>query len=91
MYKIITKDREEILAEKPAFVRIHSAGCYVTCREEDAEGVVVGGTPYLYADGNVVCEYDSGPGMMQTENALADQDAMAVDYEYRLTMMELGV
>ena len=24
-------------------------------------------------------------------DALADQDAMAVDYEYRLTMMELGV
>lgn len=59
MYKIITKDQEEILAEKPTFVRIHSAGCFVVSSEEQAEGVVVGGTPYLYADGNVVCEVDA--------------------------------
>lgn len=82
MYKIITKDQGEILAEKPVFVRIHSAGCYVTCREDQAEGVVVGGTPYLYADGNVVCEYDSGPDIMQAEHsrsaiesAMCEQDA----------------
>ena len=60
MYKIITNTGETYLTEKPNFIRKHENGCFVLTDEAMAEGVAYHGTPYLFADGTVCSQFDSG-------------------------------
>ena len=91
MYKIITNIGETHLTEKPNFIRKHKNGCFVLTDEATAEGVAYNGTPYLFADGTICCEVDKGADILETERTSADNDAMNVDQEYRLTMLEMGL
>lgn len=91
MYKIITHTGETHLTEKPNFIRKHENGCFVLTDEATAEGVAYNGTPYLFADGAQVCEVDKGADILETEKTVSDNDAMNVDQEYRLTLLELGL
>ena len=91
MYKIITNTGETHLTEKPTFIRKHENGCFVLTDEEMAEGVAYNGTPYLFKDGAMVCEVDKGADILETEKTVSDNDAMNVDQEYRLTLLELGL
>ena len=91
MYKIITNTGETHLTEKPNFIRKHENGCFVLTDEATAEGVAYGGTPYLFADGVICCEVDKGADILETERTVSDNDAMNVDQEYRLTLLELGL
>ena len=59
MYKIQTPTGETFLTEKPNFIRVHSNGCYILTDINHAEGVAHNGTPYLFADGAMVCEVDT--------------------------------
>ena len=91
MYKIITNTGETHLTEKPNFIRKHENGCFVPTDEAMAEGVAYHGTPYLFADGAICYEVDKGADILETEKTVSDNDAMSVDQEYRLTLLELGL
>ena len=92
MYKITTKDGEEHLTERATWIRAHPSGkAYLLCERNRAEGVAYQGRPYLYKDGNNVAEIDVGADIQRGERAMEDNDAMSVDQEYRLTLLELGL
>ena len=91
MYKIITNTGETHLTERPNFIRKHENGCFVLTDVNHAEGVAYHGTPYLFADGAICCEVDKGADILETERTVSDNDAMNVDQEYRLTLLELGL
>ena len=91
MYKIITHTGETHLTEKPNFIRKHENGCFVLTDEATAEGVAHHGTPYLFKDGAICYEVDKGADILETEKTVSDNDAMNVDQEYRLTLLELGL
>ena len=67
MYKIITHTGETHLTEKPNFIRKHENGCFVMTDEETAEGVAYNGTPYIFAGGNSVHEFDAADLVKETE------------------------
>ena len=91
MYKIITNTGETHLTEKPIFIRKHENGCFVLTDVNHAEGVAYHGTPYMFADGAICYEVDKGDDILETEKTVSDNDAMSVDQEYRLTLLELGL
>lgn len=91
MYKIITNTGETHLTEKPTFIRKHENGCFVLTDVNHAEGVAYNGTPYLFVDGTICFEVDKGADILETEKTVSDNDAMSVDQEYRLTLLELGL
>lgn len=91
MYKIITPAGEPILTEKVNYIRVHRNGVYLLTDVNHAEGVAYHGTPYLFKDGAMVCEVDKGEDILETEKTVSDNDAMNVDQEYRLTLLELGL
>ena len=67
MYKIITHTGETYLTEKPNFIRKHENGCFVLTDEVTAEGVAYNGTPYIFAEGNSVHEFDAADLVKETE------------------------
>lgn len=91
MYKIQTPTGETYLTEKPNFIRVHSNGCYILTEQSKAEGIAYHGTPYLFKDGIIAYEVDKGEDILATERTVADNDALSIDHEYRLTLLELGV
>ena len=61
MYKIQTPTGETYLTEKPNVIRVHPSGnAYLLCEKSKAEGVAYHGTPYLFKDGAVCYEVDTG-------------------------------
>lgn len=91
MYKITTPAGEIYLTEKVNYIRVHTTGVYLLTDVNHAEGVAYHGTPYLFRDGAVVCEVDAGSNLSAAEKTVSDNDAMNVDQEYRLTLLELGL
>ena len=91
MYRITTPSGAAILTEKVNYIRVHRNGVYLLTDVNHAEGVAYHGTPYLFKDGAMVCEVDKGADILTTERTVSDNDAMNVDQEYRLTLLELGL
>ena len=91
MYRITTPSGSSILTEKVNYIRVHKNGVYLLTDVNHAEGVAYHGTPYLFKDGAMVCEVDKGADILETEKTVSDNDAMNVDQEYRLTLLELGL
>ena len=91
MYRITTPQGESYLTEKVNYIRVHTSGVYLLTDVNHAEGVAYRGTPYLFSDGAAVCEVDAGETVHTTEKTVSDNDAMNVDQEYRLTLLELGL
>lgn len=91
MYKLTIPTGETYITEKLNYIRVHTSGVYLLTDVNHAEGVAYQGTPYLFADGAIVCEVDAGEAMQTTEKTVSDNDAMNVDQEYRLTLLELGL
>ena len=91
MYEIRKDGGVIALTEKPNFIRKHENGCFVLTDVNHADGVAYHGTPYLFADGTICCEVDKGADILETEKTVSDNDAMNVDQEYRLTLLELGL
>ena len=60
MYRITTPSGESILTEKVNYIRVHKSGVYLLTDASRAEGIAYHGTPYLFADGAMVCEVDAG-------------------------------
>lgn len=91
MYHITTPSGASILTEKVNYIRVHKNGVYLLTDVNHAEGVAYHGTPYLFKDGAICCEVDKGADILETEKTVSDNDAMNVDQEYRLTLLELGL
>ena len=91
MYRITSPTGEQFLTEKVNYIRVHKNGVYLLTDVNHAEGVAYQGTPYLFKDGAMVCEVDKGADILETEKTVSDNDAMNVDQEYRLTLLELGL
>nr|DAG25272.1 MAG TPA: hypothetical protein [Caudoviricetes sp.] len=91
MYRLTTPQGESYLTEKVNYIRKHDSGVYLLTDAGRAEGVAYRGTPYLFRDGAQVCEVDAGETVHTTEKTVSDNDAMNVDQEYRLTLLELGL
>ena len=91
MYKITTPTGDTYLTEKCNYIRVYKPGVYLLTDVAHADGVSYQGTPYLFADGAACCEVDAGESMQTTEKTVSDNDAMNVDQEYRLTLLELGL
>lgn len=91
MYRINTPT-ETYLTEHATWVKPHPSGsAYLLCDQKKAAGVMYQGKPYLYQDGCSVEEVDMGKPIYTMEKTVSDNDAMNVDQEYRLTLLELGL
>lgn len=90
MYKIITPDGE-FLTEKPNFIRKHSNNCFILTERSKAEGVAYHGTPYMFADGAMCYEVDTGADILDSKKTEKLTLELAADHEARLCMIELGV
>ena len=70
MYRITTPQGESYLTEQVNYIRVHTSGVYLLTDVNHAEGVAYRGTPYLFADGTIVCEVDAGE-MVRSANEAA--------------------
>lgn len=70
MYQITTPQGENYLTEQVNYIRVHTSGVYLLTDVNHAEGVAYRGTPYLFADGAMVCEVDAGE-MVRSSNESA--------------------
>lgn len=71
MYKITTPAGESHLTEKVNYIRVHTSGVYLLTDVNHAEGVAYQGTPYLFADGAMVCEVDAGEMVRSSSEAVS--------------------
>lgn len=70
MYQITTPMGETHLTEKVNYIRVHTSGVYLLTDVNHAEGVAYRGTPYLFADGTIVCEVDAGETVRSSSEAV---------------------
>lgn len=99
MYKIIKDGTTLAMTEAPNYVKQQANGCYTLCTEEEAAGIANAGTVYhllgrpeLEGVETIVLEKtDAGTMLAEAGQAAEDADALNVDQEYRLTMLELGI
>lgn len=102
MYKIkSTSSGADLgMTEAPTYVRKTSNGCFAICPEPEAQGICFAGTVYNMlgrqamtgVENTVMLEpVDAGELQAAANTAIRDADAMNVDQEYRLTLLELGI
>ena len=99
MFKIIKDGGCIGMTEEPTYIKQAANGCYILCPEPEASGIVFAGTPYhlLGREGMedvetvMLAATDTGAELAATNIAVEDADAMNVDQEYRLTLLELGI
>lgn len=99
MYKIIKDGGCIGMTEAPTYIKQAANGCYILCPEPEASGISFEGTVYHLLDRepldgaeSVMLEAaDAGAELAATNIAVEDADAMNVDQEYRLTLLELGI
>lgn len=99
MYKIIKDGTTLAMTEAPNYIKRQANGCYAICAAEEAEGIAHAGTVYHLLDRpelegveTIVLERSDGGAMLaEAGQATEDADALNVDQEYRLTMLELGI
>lgn len=102
MYEIkSTSDGSRIgLTDAPYYISMAANGCFVPSPEHDAQGICFAGTVYNMlgrqamtgVENTVMLEpVDAGELQAAANTAIRDADAMNVDQEYRLTLLELGI
>lgn len=100
MYKIIKNDGAVLaLTEAPNYIKKADNGCFVLCPQSEATGIAWERTPYALlgkdlegAAGTVnLVKTDAGEVIHRVQLNAEDTDAMMVDQEYRLTLLELGL
>lgn len=102
MYKIVKVSDGTVLAltEDVTYIEKAENGCYVLCSESEASGICYAGTPYQLFDRDQMSDdleavmleqTDIGSWIMEAKSAIEDADALNVDHECRITMLELGV
>lgn len=101
MYKIIkTSDGTCLgMTEAPTYIKQAENGCYILCPEPEASGISFKGTVYHLLDRDnldgaesvMLKDADVGVEFAAANTAIEDADAMNVDHEYRITLLELGI
>lgn len=103
MYKITsTSDGAGLgMTEAPVYIMQAANGCFVLCSEPKmVQGICFAGTVYNLlgkqamtgVENTVMLEpVDAGELQAAANTAIRDADAMNVDQEYRLTLLELGI
>lgn len=102
MFKLINTDTgaELGMTAAPTYVKQHENGCFVLCPEPEAQGISFEGNVYHIlgrpglegAAGTVALEaVDAGAALAAIQQTAADNDAMNVDHELRITMLEMGL
>ena len=100
MYKIVKDGAAVGMTEAPNYIKQTENGCLALCPEAEAKGVAHAGTPYNLLgsqpmegveDTVTLEEVDAGTMLPAMAQAAADTDALTVDQELRLTMLELGL
>ena len=95
MYQLINKGvvietTDELQFVKTDGVTVSGAPRFVPCEESEAECVSVFGV--LYSLENIsVCKIDGAKRIAKAEENAALTDALALDHEYRLILLETGV
>lgn len=98
MFRIHTPNGETFYTDDPKYIRLWKNGCYIICDRKKAEGVAYGGKPYLFKEGTVINEIDSGSELMklQEENTSLKEQLAATDeatielFETALTQEEIN-
>lgn len=99
MYEFLKNSAHIAFAEAPAFVKYdYSNKCYALTDESGAEGVYIKGKHYSIAGKRPLPQaeviemqtIDSAYIFMKNEKEKADTDALLIEQEYRLTLLELG-
>lgn len=104
MYRITnTSDGKSLgMTEAPTYIKQAENGCYILCPEPEASGIAFAGNPYRLLgreapegmeelDAVMLEETDAGPMVAAAHELSADFDGLAVDHEYRITLIELGL
>lgn len=102
MFKIINPDTGAYIGmtDSPVFIKQHENGCFILCPEPEAQGISFEGAVYQLqdrpsmdgVDKTAMLEaVDAGAALAQVQQTAADNDAMNVDHELRLTMLEMGL
>ena len=105
MFRITrTSDGESLgMTEAPNYIKqSEENGCFILCPEPEASGSAFDGTPYQLLgrppmegaedmETVVLDTVDAGAMLQASQDSYPDLDAMAVDHEYRLTLLELGL
>lgn len=99
MFRIIKAGAGIGLTENLNYIKKAENGCYILCPEHDASGIVFEGVAYHLLGRAAMDELetvsleqaDAGTEISKAKSAVEDADALNVDQEYRLTMLELGI
>lgn len=100
MYEIKSDGGRIGLTDAPTYIKQAANGCFVLCPEHDAQGICFASTIYNLLDRppmdgvetTVALDLvDAGSLLVNANIAIRDADAMNVDQEYRLTLLELGI
>lgn len=99
MFRIIKDGASLGLTEKLNYIMQAENGCYVLCPEQNASGIVFEGTPYHLLGRDSLEgletvsleETDAGSEMKAVQDAQKDSDALNVDHDYRLVLLELNI
>ena len=89
MFRIIKDGGSVGMTEAPTYIKQAENGCYVLCPEPEASGIAFGNTVYHLAGREAI----EGAETVALEHidAISDTDALTVDHEYRITLLELGI
>lgn len=95
MFQIIKTSGEELgFVDDVRYIKVGASGDYVQANINEATGVAVKGEPYKL-DEVVIKEVDGGKIITEKQETnklvMSDLMNMAVDHEYELTLMKLGV
>ena len=99
MFRIIKAGAGIGLTENLNYIKKAENGCYILCPEHDASGIVFEGVAYHLLGRAAMDELetvsleetDAGTEISKAKSAVEDADALNVDQEYRLTLLELGI
>lgn len=99
MYKIIKDGKTIAITEKLNYIKLSSNGVYVSSDEREAQGVAHNNTPYNLigrapmegCETVFVVEVDGGECIYTGDIKQTDADALIVDHEYRIILIEMGV
>ena len=101
MFRITNTENGAVIGmtAAPNYIKQVENGCYNLCPEPEASGIVFGGTVYHLlgrkplpdVETVMLEENDIGPLFAAAQASIADAEAMNVDHEYRLTLVELGL
>lgn len=99
MYRLIKDGKVFAITENLTFIRQSNNGVYVICAEEKAQGIahknvpynLLGREPMAGLETVIAVEVDGGECIHNGDVNQTDADALIVDHEYRITLIELGV